>query len=148
MLFDALSTYSDGQVLTDSARSSNTIDHVTPRASGFGSGEPLCVLIVLTEAADDANADETYTVKVQTDDNEEFTTPTDLTPEMSIPRGSVAGSNFFLPIPQGKPTERFSSLYFTLGGDSPSVTVKAALFPVSMISRNAQVLYPIGVEVA
>jgi hypothetical protein len=47
-----------------------------------------------------------------------------------------------VPVPQGALNERYIRLNYTLGGTSPSVTVKAFLQPVNMTDAFAG--YPSG----
>ena len=67
MILDAQNQFSSAQALTATADSTNVIDLGVAREIGVG--EPMCVLINLTVAADDGNGDETYVVELETDDN-------------------------------------------------------------------------------
>jgi hypothetical protein len=94
MIWDTNDQLSDVQALTASAPSTHVI--ATGPARHFFAGELMRFLVWLDAVASDANGDETYTCVVQTDDNEDFFSPTDISPTVSIPRGSVRGSRFFV----------------------------------------------------
>jgi hypothetical protein len=145
MYLDAQNLYSDAQVLGASAASDNVINHGVARQLSIG--EPMAVLIVVDTDGDldDSDNDETYTAKLQTDSDEAFGSPTDITPAYSLPRGSVAGTRFVIPLVPGVAVEQFTRLYFTTGGTSPSGTVTAALVPANFIGYE-NVYYPEAVD--
>ena len=117
---DKLGEFSDAQALTATAVSTNVVDLSQDRDVGVG--HPLWICVTLDVAADATNANETYTVDLQTDDNSGFSSATTLQ-TLTITRGSAAGSKFFMAVPQDN--ERFVRLNYTLGGTTPSVTLSA-----------------------
>jgi hypothetical protein len=139
MLYDAQTLLSDAQALTATANSANVYDCGSDR--NIGIGEALGVRVTVDVAADGTTGDETYTVKVVTDDNAALSSATDVTGAVSIPRGSAAGSTFIIPIPPNTTMERYIGLTYTLGGTTPTVTVTAAILPMSMIDVSGSSVY-------
>lgn len=124
-ILDSLLEFSDAQALTATAASTNTVDLQSDR--NVGRGQDLYVAIYLDgSAADGANADETYVVDLQTDDNDSFSSATNVQ-QVAIPRGSAQGSKFVMRVPND--TERYLRLNYTLGGTTPSVTLSAYITP-------------------
>lgn len=132
-IIDAHNLYSDAQALSATAVSTNIIDHGSAR--DLGDGEPMCFVVTLDVASDGTTGDETYTVQMQTDDNAAFSSATAVGPAYTIPRSSVAGTNFICPLPPGVAVERFTRLNYTLGGTTPLATVTSFLQPLNMASR-------------
>lgn len=144
MILDEQNQYSNAQALTATAASEDVIDHGSDR--NLGIGEPLAVLITVDVVADDVNADETYTVALQTDDNEAFSSATQVGGSVTIARGTAAGAQFVIPVPPDTTFERFSRLNYTLGGTTPSVTLTAELVPQAFIQND--VVYPDGFTIS
>lgn len=135
MFIDAHQRYSVAQAIA-SARSTNVLDHgVTGRH--MGTGTPMAIVVAVTTLLDATTGDETYTVKLQTDDDEAFGSATDLTPAVNLPRGSAAGTKFVIPIPSGVSWERFSSLLYAVGGTTPLGNVTAWLTSMDAIQNEA-----------
>lgn len=121
MWIDTRTEFSDSQALTATAVSTNVVD-TGQNARNIGRGNPLYLVVQTETEADAGNGNETYAVALQTDDNEAFSSATELM-SFDIPRGSVAGTRFVALLPQDN--ERFLRLNYTLGGTSPSVTINA-----------------------
>lgn len=132
MYVDAQGLFSDAQALTATAASTNLID--TGVDGNLGIGEPMAVVVVLDVAADDANADETYSVALETDDNSSFSSAATVA-SATITRGDAAGTRKVLSVPADLSGERYFRLNYTLGGTSPSVTVTSFLIPQSMLEN-------------
>jgi len=153
MYVDAFLQFSDAQALTASGASTNTVDFGSDR--NVGVGEPMVVAVVLDAAADDADADETYSVALEADSTDAFGSATTLS-SFSLPRGAAAGSKFALPVPPveidslvvggGTGEGQFFRLNFTLGGTTPSVTVTAFLIPQSMLQNDF--VYPDNITIS
>lgn len=143
MYVDAQALFSDAQALTATAASTNLVD------LGFdgnvGIGEPMAVLLVLDVAADDTTGDETYSVALQTDTVEAFSSATQIG-SATITRGDAAGSKYVIPIPADTSAEQFLRLNYTLGGTTPTVTVTAFMIPQSMLQN--EVVYPDGFTIS
>lgn len=120
MRIDNELTYASGQTLTASGASANFINH---RAAGLVAHGTQMVATVVLKAAPVATG--TYAVKLQTDDNSSFSSPTDLTPDFTIPATAKKGDKFAIAIPKHAKVEQYTRLYFTLGGTSPSITLDA-----------------------
>lgn len=133
MIIDAHLRFSNAQAIA-SARSTNVIDLGTERR--IGAGKEMAVVIVVTTALDAANGDETYTAKLQSDTDEAFGSPTDMTPAFSLPRGSAAGTKFVIPVPSNVLNERFISLLYAVGGTTPSGNVTAFLTSMDAIQNE------------
>src|SRR5689334_1958191 len=102
MQLDSQNIYSDTQALIASARSTNNIYHGTNLQ--LGAGTAMAVLVVVDVAPDHTTGDESYTVKVRTDDNAAFSSPTDVSPAYTIPNTAQAGDRFILPLPSNEAT--------------------------------------------
>jgi hypothetical protein len=147
MYMDAQQIYSDAQALTATANSTNVIDHGSDR--NIGLGEPLAVVVVVDVALDGTTGDETYTVKLVTDDNAALSSATDVTPAYSLPRGSAIGTKFIIPVPPNTTMERYSGLTFTLGGTTPTGTVTAFLTKADMADTSGtSVYYPDAITIS
>lgn len=143
MRLDHQEILSDGQALTESAASTSYKDFGKDR--NIGIGEQMCVVVVPTVAADATTGDETYTFAVQTDDNSSFSSATTLSSRAIAAASLTVGSIHVLPIPADKSMERYMRAYYTLAGTTPTITVKAALLPVSDVQNHA--LYATGSSV-
>ncbi len=131
MRLDAQLQYCANQNFTATGNSGNFINH---RVNGMVSaGKQMVALVVLTADADGATGDETYAVKVQTDDNDTFSSPTDITSDVTIPRTAKKGDRFAVYIPKDAKVEKYTRLRFTLGGTTPSLTVDAYLTDVDSV---------------
>lgn len=132
MFLDSLQLYSDAQALTATAVSTNVIDHKQDR--NLGIGEPLVVVVVVDVALDRTTGDETYSVTLQTDDNEAFGSPTTVVTLSLLTY--TAGTKFVIFVPADLLTERYTRLNYTLGGTTPTGTVTAFLTLASMVQNN------------
>lgn len=133
MFVDSLLLLSDAQALTATAASTNVVDFSLDR--NVGVGEPMCVVISLDVAADDADGNETYVAALQADDNDSFSSAVEIG-SATITRGDVAGSKYVIVIPPDGRDEQYLRLNFTLGGTTPSVTVTAFVQPVNMLQND------------
>ena len=144
MIQDAKNKYCDSQALTASAAST---DHLNHGADGnLGMGEPMGVLINVEVAADYTTEDETYAFKVQTDTLTGFGSPSDVIERTILAAALTAGSLHVIPLPPDTSMEQFSRLYSTLGGTTPTITISAALLPLSAIPATAN--YPSGFTIS
>ena len=141
---DAHNQYSDSQNLTATGVSTNVIDHGADR--NLGQGEPLVVEICVEVAPDAANADETYTVALQTDDAVGFGSPATVGETVTITRGEAAGTKHYIAIPPDTRIERFTRLNYTLGGTTPDLTVSAHLIPASGVEEQTK--YPDNITIS
>lgn len=122
MIIDSRLEFSDAQALTASAASTSVVNLGSDRDVGVG--EPLWVVYSLDAAATNADADETYSLAIQTDSVENFATPTTLTTH-TIAAGTAAGYINAINLPMAN--EQYLRLYYTLGGTTPTVTISAHL---------------------
>jgi hypothetical protein len=137
MIIDAQQRFSSAQSVAATAVSTNIIDLGIERR--IGSGKPMCIVVVVTTVLDAGNADETYTVTIQTDDNEAFASAVTMpgTAAVSLPRGSAAGTKFIIPIPPGSASERYIRLNYTVAGTTPSGAVSAWLTSMDAVQNEA-----------
>ncbi len=135
---DKENEFSRAQNLTASGASTNVVR--VPK--NIGVGEPMCAVITLDEEAEDGDADETYTIKLQSDDAEAFGSAATLGEVVTIPRGSPAGHRVVIPIPPTVLADEYLRLYATLGGTTPSLTFTGRLMPMNAIQNNQ--VYPAG----
>lgn len=134
MIIDSQLLFSDAQAITADAASTNLIDLGVAR--NIFDGEPMAVVMTVDVAADGTTTDETYEFQIEMDDSASFGSPTDLVVHSIGYASLTAGSVHILPIPAGQSVERYIRLYYNVGGTSPSVTVTAALQPLSMITKR------------
>lgn len=137
---DSLLKFSSNQALTATATSTNVLP--MSNADGFGSGEPMAVVINVIVAADATTADETYEFQLQTGTT---ATPTDVIAKVGFGGTNelaettlIAGYQVVLPIPPGTTPSTFLRLNYVLGGTTPTITVSADLKPMNMITNNFQ----------
>lgn len=126
MRMDQKLLYAQNETKTSSGPSGSYVDHAH-NVLDLGKGAPMCVAIVLTADADAGTGDETYSVKLVTDDGTGFGSTADVSPSVSIPRTSKKGELFTVPIPPEAKVERYSRLSWTLGGTTPSISYTAWL---------------------
>jgi hypothetical protein len=143
MILDGQNLMSDAQALTSTAASTNVID--LGADNNVGIGEAMAVVVQLDVAADDADADETYVVAVQTDDNAAFSSAASVG-SITIAAGDAAGTRYSFLLPKDTSMERYLRLNYTLGGTSPSVTVTSFLIPADGL--EAYVSYPKGYTIS
>ena len=136
---DSLQVFSTNQVLATGSTVSTNVLPLTI-ADGFGSGEPMAVVINVIVAADATDADETYEFQLQTGATE---TPTDVIAKVGfggtnelVEATLIAGYQIVLPIPPGTTPNAFLRLNYILGGTTPSITVSADMKPMNMIVNN------------
>lgn len=140
---DATNQYSAAQELTATAASTNIIDHGSDR--NLGIGEPLVVVLHVDVALDRTTADETYAFKLQTDDNSSFSSATDVGASVSMTT-YTAGTRYVISVPPDTSLERYTRLYYTLGGTTPTGTVTAYIIPLKMLQNDG--VYPKGYTIS
>jgi len=143
MYIDALLLFSDDQDLTASAVSTNVVDAVVD--GNIGVGEPMSVVVALPEGTDGGDADETYSVILQSSIDEAFTAPIDLV-SVDIPRGLAAGSKAVVPVPADGRASQYFRLSYVLGGTTPAAKFKSFLTMSSMIQN--EYVYQDGFDIA
>lgn len=157
MILDAQGLFSDAQAVTATAVGTNVIDLSVDRA--IGSGEPLGVLFTVDVAADQTTGDEDYTFDVEYASDAAQTTARKLVGRRIFESGTptapaedadllVAGFQFAIPIPPTglSESERYLGIRYVVAGTTPTITVTAALMPISMIQADA--VYPDGFTIS
>lgn len=143
MILDRDLRFSASQALTVTATGTNVIDLSVARS--VGSGEPMCVVFVCENAADQTTGDEDYTFDVETSSDAAQTTARKLLGRRVFESGTpvapaedadllVAGFKFMIPIPSisASEDERYLGVRYVLAGTSPLLTVSAYMVPQSM----------------
>jgi len=157
MILDSQLLFSDAQAITADAVGTNVIDLGVDRS--IGNGEPLCVVFTVDVAADQTTGDEDYTFEVEYASNAGQTTGRQLIGRRAFESGTptapaqdadllVAGFTFFIPIPPTALTEseRFLGIRYDVTGTTPTITVTAALQPLSMVQASNN--YPDGFTIS
>lgn len=108
----------------------------------FGMGTPMCVVVTVDVAAKSSDANETYKYKLETDDAAAFGSATQIGEEITIPRGTAAGTKYIIPIPPNVNADEYLRGYATLGGTNPTVTLTARIMPHDGVQNDA--VYPAG----
>ncbi len=139
MMTDAQLLLSDAQAITADARSTNVIDLSAVRQ--IGQGEPIGIAILVDVAADGTTTDETYSFLLHTDDNVGFTSATTVSTTAITYGRLTLGSLHVIPISaDALPLlERYISLYFDVGGTTPTITVTAWIAPLSMLAGRSPI---------
>jgi hypothetical protein len=132
-IIDRQNLFSDGQALSGAGTvaSTDTID-LQPLYSGLGGtnlardlgvGEDIYLQVNVTGVS---GTSPTLSVALQTDDNSAFSTPTTLYSSGAVALPAAGGQVLIVCLPYGD-YEKFLRLNYTLGGTSPTATIKAAL---------------------
>lgn len=128
MILDRTGLLSEGQAITASTASTNTVDLGTPGTPygssaplrrDVGRGTPIPFFIGVTEAFNNATS---LTIAVQTDDNAAFTSPTTVWTSVAYPLSDLApGVRHLLPdeLPVNT-NEQFVRLFYTVAGTAPT----------------------------
>lgn len=159
MFLDAQNLFSDAQAVTTDAVGTNVIDLGVDRS--IGTGEPMCVLFTVDVAADQTTGDEDYTFDVEYASNAAQTTGRQLIGRRVFESGTptapaqdadllVAGYQFTIPIPKTalSESERYIGVRYDTTGTTPTITVTAALMPMSMVSGSVGAQYASGFTVS
>jgi hypothetical protein len=132
MIFSIEQTFSDEQVVTATAPSTNVIDlgEITTVANApvahernLGNGRPVPVWISLGANADDPA--DTLQVELETDDDENFGSATTLA-EATI-TGGTDGQRIEIYTMPNASFDRYIRLKYTVTGDTPSYIVTAGI---------------------
>ena len=143
MFLDAQQLFSDAQAVTTTAASTNYVDLQVD--GNLGIGEPMAVVVVVDVALDDGDADETYVITVEVDDNSSFSSAAVIATKTAT-RGDVAGTKYVLGIPADSSAERYIRVKYTHGGTSPTGTYTAFLQPQNLIQND--VVHPKGYTIS
>ena len=142
MYIDDFLKLSDAQALTATADSTNVIDLSLDR--DIGKGEAMAFVISVGVAADIADADETYSFQLETDDNAAMTSSTIVAGGLIAGAALTLGSLHAFPIATAN--EQFLQGVYTLGGTTPSVTVDTWVAPLSTVDQST--LYEGGFDIS
>ena len=131
MYIDDFLKLSNAQALTATADSTNVIDLSSDR--DIGKGEAMAFVVSVGVAADVADADETYSFQLETDDNASMTSSTIVAGGAIAGASLTAGSIHAFPIATAN--ERYLQGVYTLGGTTPSVTIDAWVAPLCDVDQ-------------
>ena len=143
-MIDSKLLLSDAQALTATADSTNSIDFGSDR--DMGRGEPWAMVMVVDVAADTADADETYSILLETDSTSAFSSATTIYSETLTPANLTAGSQHIFPL--GVSNEQYVQATYTLGGTTPSVTVTTYLSPLCDVNTADGIYYAGGYSIS
>jgi hypothetical protein len=126
MIFDSTNLFSDAQAITGTAASTNTIDFgatdtpqhaVNAITRDVGKGSPIALRIQVVE---DFNTLTSLNIAVQVDDNDSFSSATEVM-EMEVLLADLVAGNVVLPawVPRGV-NERYMRLNYTVTGTDPT----------------------------
>jgi hypothetical protein len=148
MILDAQLLFSDAQAVTTDAVGTNVIDLSIARC--IGTGEPMAVLFSVDVAADQTTGDEDYSFDVEFATDAAQTTGRQRIGRRTFESGTpdapaqdadllVAGYQFYIPIPptDRSEDERYLGIRYDTTGTTPTITVTAALIPLSMAQKSA-----------
>lgn len=130
MILSEQQLFSDGQVATATAASTNIIDlgatgtvlkGSTALTRDIGKGRPIPIVVEVTAAS---GTSPTLDVAVQMDTVENFASPTAVGP---APTQMTAAGRVTLYVLPEQITERYLRLNYTIGGTSPSFTIDAGI---------------------
>lgn len=112
-IIDAALEFSTDQAVTAAAASENVVD--ISDARDIGVGKKMFVVIVVKESFTDTGSNSTLSVKVQTDDNEAFGSPSDVADLLTIPALAAAGTQYVLALPAAvyNDYQQYVRLYYT-----------------------------------
>lgn len=102
----------------------------------MGKGEPMGAEITVT-AIDAASGDETYTAQLRHDGDSARGSATAIGPVLTILRSITAPKVYVLTIPAHETGEQYWDVLFTLGGTTPSITVKVEVKPLRECQQDA-----------
>ena len=122
MLIDSRLEFSAGQTLAATGDSTNSVDVGDP--DQIGRGRPLWLVVQLTDIAKGSAGNETYSMVIESDDNDAFSSATNIA-SLTIPRLAPAGTRYVVGFPFTN--EQYLQLTFTLGGTDPNLKYKAWL---------------------
>lgn len=147
MILDSAGLFSDAQAVTTDAVGTNVINLGADRS--IGNGEPMGVLFTVDVAADQTTGDEDYTFDVEYASNAAQTTGRQLIGRRVFESGTptapaqdadllVAGFQFVIPIPPTalSESEQYLGIRYDTTGTTPTITMTAALMPLSMIEQR------------
>lgn len=124
MLMDIQQTFSDAQVLTATANSTNILDESSSR--NLGGGEPIFLVADITAIS---GTSPTLTIALHGADDSGFST-NDITIASVTPTlvsGTAYGFVRFGIPSYGLTPKRYYRLVYTVGGTTPSITITAGL---------------------
>lgn len=133
MIFSANQMFSDGQVVTVDAASTNVIDlGATGTVLGapaaltrdIGKGRPIQIVVQLDIAA--TGTTPTLIVELQVDTVENFASPTTVARTVQLAGGAAGARLALYYVPEGT-NERYLRLYYDVGGTTPSYQLTAGI---------------------
>lgn len=142
MYEDAQTQLWSAAALTSTAVSTNCYDCGAPFTAGGVQPDPsigqvMGVELTVGVAADHTTGDETYEFDIITATASDLTTGQLIIAQYVLLYSDLtAGAKFFLPIPQGRITQRYLGAKYIGGGTTPTVTVTAWITSSNMSERQ------------
>jgi hypothetical protein len=145
MFVDANTQLSSAQQVTADAVSTNKLDlgNTTPKRH-IGTGEPMCVAVVITAAGTNSGS---LDIQVVESANADLSSSTVLSIRRLATADLAAGKTFIVGIPGGKPNARYFGLNYDVTG-TVDVTVSAHITPTSMASESTPESYADAITVS
>lgn len=132
MYIDKQLLVSEAQAVSADAYATNVID-LSVAGRNIAAGEQMAFVVFVDVAADAADGDETYEFQIHESAAENMGSPTTLSTTAVARATLIAGYKVILPVP---PTSlRYLSVYYNVGGTTPTITVTTALMPLSMVDQ-------------
>jgi hypothetical protein len=135
MLLDKLLQLSDGQALTATTVSTNTLDLGAAAVKrDVGAGEPLSLVVNVEVGA--GGTTPTANVEAIQSANADLSAP-DVLASSGVQAAAAlfVGRQIEVRIPEGAITKQYLGARYTMGGSSPTLTVSAQVQPTSMVSQ-------------
>ena len=117
MIFDKELLFCENQAVTVDAASTSYIDLDVAAPPDWGKGQPLYIVAQVTTAFAGTESP-TVTVKVQQDDNTDFSSPTDVVTGATLGTTSLTAGDRALLVAFPTITQRYVRLYFDCDGDT------------------------------
>lgn len=146
MIIDKECMFSDAQEITtgseNGVKSTNVID--LKAARNIGAGEDIYLVVQVDELM--AGAGDTLTVKLQTDDNADLNSASDMQTIGTFPANSAVGTRLVAKIQPNNSFERYIGLLYTAAGSGALEAGKFSAF----LTKDVDTLktYPKGYVIA
>ena len=132
MYIDKQLLVSEAQAVSSDGYATNVID-LGVAGRNIAAGEQMAFVVFVDTAADAADGDETYEFQIHESAASNMGSPTTLLTKAVSRTLLTAGAKVILPVPET--ALQYLSVYYNVGGTSPSITVTTALIPLSMVDQ-------------
>jgi len=143
MILDNGVLFSEDQTVTVTAGSTNSTDFHEERR--LGTGQPLYVVVQLSETMASGGGTETVTVTVESDSVSNFASPAIVTTLNVFEAGSVSGTRRMGVLPPSVATERYLRVKYTVANGPLTAGKFTAFITTSVDAYNS---YPDAVTIS